>query len=81
MKIRCYIRQANDSTLLLFCILSMLLACLFFDMYSNMFMLIDKLKDYYGNKKGTQSQVWVDQVFPSFPSQIDSYTWLVKFKK
>ncbi|XP_071705810.1 sucrose-phosphatase 2-like [Rutidosis leptorrhynchoides] len=40
--------------------------------------VIGKLKDCYGSKKGKQYQVWVDQVFPA---QIDSDTWLVKFKK
>ncbi|CAH1429510.1 unnamed protein product [Lactuca virosa] len=39
---------------------------------------IDKLKNCCGDKKGKQYRVWVDQVFPS---QIDSDTWLVKFKK
>nr|GEV61065.1 sucrose-phosphatase 2-like [Tanacetum cinerariifolium] len=40
--------------------------------------VIGKLKDSYGDKKGKQYRVWVDQVFSS---QIDSDTWLVKFKK
>ncbi|MFS8011938.1 putative sucrose-phosphate phosphatase [Helianthus anomalus] len=40
--------------------------------------VIGKLKDCYGDKKGKQYQVWVDQVFPT---QIDCDTWLVKFKK
>ncbi|KAI3512025.1 hypothetical protein L1887_19188 [Cichorium endivia] len=39
---------------------------------------IDKLKHCCGDKKGKQYRVWVDQVFSS---QIDSDTWLVKFKK
>lgn len=39
---------------------------------------IDKLKDCWGDKKDKQYRVWVDQVFPS---QIDSDTWIVKFKK
>lgn len=40
--------------------------------------VIGKLKDSYGDKKGKQYRVWVDQVFSS---QLDSDTWLVKFKK
>ncbi|PWA40436.1 sucrose-phosphatase 2 [Artemisia annua] len=40
--------------------------------------VIAKLKDSYGDKKGKQYRIWVDQVFSS---QIDSDTWLVKFKK
>lgn len=40
--------------------------------------VIGKLKNCYGDKKGKQYQVWVDQVFPA---QIDLNTWVVKFKK
>ncbi|XP_024979276.1 sucrose-phosphatase 2-like [Cynara cardunculus var. scolymus] len=40
--------------------------------------IIGTLKDCSGDKKGKQYRVWVDQVFPV---QIDSDTWLVKFKK
>ncbi|PWA36461.1 sucrose-phosphatase 1 [Artemisia annua] len=39
---------------------------------------IDKLKDCFGDKKEKHYRVWVDQVFPS---QTDSETWIVKFKK
>ncbi|KAL7612450.1 sucrose-phosphatase 2 [Lactuca sativa] len=40
--------------------------------------VIGKLEECYGEKKGKKFRIWVDQVFPS---QLDSNTWLVKFKK
>ncbi|KAJ9540491.1 hypothetical protein OSB04_026997 [Centaurea solstitialis] len=40
--------------------------------------IIGTLKDCSGDKKGKSYRVWVDQVFPA---QIDSDTWVVKFKK
>ncbi|KAI3520421.1 hypothetical protein L1887_09837 [Cichorium endivia] len=40
--------------------------------------VIGKLEKCQGDKKGKQYRIWVDQVFPS---QLDSKTWLVKFKK
>lgn len=39
---------------------------------------INTLKNCCGDQKGKQFRVWVDQVLPE---QIDSNTWLVKFKK
>lgn len=39
---------------------------------------INTLKNRCGDKKGKEFRVWVDQVLPT---QIDSNTWLVKFKK
>lgn len=40
--------------------------------------MIGKLEECYGEKKGTKIRIWADQVSPS---QLDSNTWLVKFKK
>ncbi|KAK3005415.1 hypothetical protein RJ639_016836 [Escallonia herrerae] len=39
---------------------------------------INALNGCYGDKQGNQFRIWVDQVLPE---QIDSNTWLVKFKK
>ncbi|KAL4576841.1 hypothetical protein LXL04_012941 [Taraxacum kok-saghyz] len=40
--------------------------------------VIKKMEESCGGKKGKQYRIWVDQVFSS---QLDSNTWLVKFKK
>nr|XP_043631546.1 sucrose-phosphatase 2-like [Erigeron canadensis] len=49
-----------------------------FGVEQSLYDFIGKLKECYGDQKGKQHRVWVDQVFPA---QIDSNTWLVKFKK
>ncbi|KAL2463965.1 putative sucrose-phosphatase 2 [Forsythia ovata] len=39
---------------------------------------VNSLRTCYGDKQGKQFRIWVDQVLPA---QIDSHSWLVKFKK
>lgn len=39
---------------------------------------LNSLRTCYGDKKGKQFRVWVDQVLPA---QVGSDSWLVKFKK